>query len=350
MSDKPSLVVVGATGVVGRQVLQTIGTRANTWSRVIPLASERGYLRTVPVLGGEIDVQPLREGVFDGHDVVIFATPDEVSARWAPLALDAGLTVIDNSEAFAADPSVPLVVSLVNGNAVQGGPRIISCPGGVTLTVATTLHSLHQRLGLTEVVMSAYVAASLAGEAGIAELYAEASALAGNAVVGQTPGDVRRFLDDLDRDSPFPAPLAFNLVPWVGDKLHGTDSGSEARAIRELRGLLRMPKLPISLTCVQVPVVRAHAASLHLAFERPTTRADVVQALTEDANAVVVLDDPAHDEWPTPSDVVGTDPVFAGRIRHDPARPNAVDMFLCTDNLRQGSALNLVELAELAVR
>lgn len=351
MHNGPALVVVGATGVVGRQLLRILGTRADLWSRVIPVASDRRFGRTVPVLGTETPVEPLRPEIFDGADVAIFATPEAVSAAWVPVAVNAGLTVIDNSEAFAEDPEVPLVVPEINKLVAAGStPRVLTCPGGVTLTVAGVLSTLHHRWGLDEVVMSAYVAASLAGEAGVAELYAEAAALGGNPSVGQTPGDVRRFLSDLDReDSPFPAPLAFNVIPWVGDLGNGSDSGSELRAKRELRRLLGQPHLPIATTCVQVPVVRAHSASLHVTLEQEVTGADVVQALTEDTNGVVVLDDPMRGDWPTPSDVVGSDPVFVGRIRHERDRPRAVDLFVSADNLRKGSALNLIEVAELAV-
>ena len=350
MEQGPALVVVGATGAVGRQVLSHLGTRADLWSRVVPVASDRGYGRTVRVCGADVPVLPLTPEVFEHCDVAIFATPEDVAAAWVPVAVNAGLIVVDNSEAFGRDHDVPLVVPEINrGRAAGSHPRVVSGPGGVALTVVNVLNTLHRQWGLSEVVMSAYVAASLQGEAGVAELYAEAAALGGNPSVGQTPGDVRRFLGDLDRESPFPAPLAFNLVPWVGDMGDGVDSGTELRTAREIRRILDLPHLPLSLTCVQVPVVRAHSATLHVTLESEVTRAGVVQALTEDNNGVVVLDDPANGEWPTPTDVVGTDPTFVGRIRHDPQRPRVVDLFVCTDNLRRGSALNLLELAEIAV-
>lgn len=350
MSSRPVLAVVGATGVVGQTLLSMLPTRPDTWGEVRLIASAHSSGAVVRVFGQELTVRELDGDAFDGVDVCVLAVPVEVARTWAPIIAAKGAVVIDNSGAHTANPAVPLVVPEINPELVQAeGERIVASPSGTTLLMINTLATLHKGWHLRELVASTYQSVSDAGIRGVHRLYDETAELAGNRAVGQTPGDVRRFLSDLGERSPFPAPVAFNVIPWVGGRGDGRWSSTELRAREEVRGILRNPDLRMATTCVQVPVTTTHSASLHLTFDRRLTRDDAVRALTEGMNSVVVLDDPLRDEWPTPADVVGADPVFVGRVRQPADFPRSLELFVCCDNLRKGSALNMLQIAELAV-
>jgi aspartate-semialdehyde dehydrogenase len=349
---KPTLAVVGATGVVGLSLLSLLPTRDDMWGEIRPIASDRSVGRRVSILGHDAVVRGLKATAFEGADVVVMAVPAEVSAQWTPIAVGAGAIVIDNSGHFVAEPDVPLVVPEINPDSARQPPiGIIASPSAATLMMVGALHSLHSAWQLTSVVATTFQAVTDAGVSGALRLYDETMELAGNQNVGQSPGDVRRLLSDLG-ESPFPAPVAFNVIPWVGGEAADGQTDSEVRVRQELRTLLRVAHLPVAVTCVQVPVVRTHSVSIHATFATDTDRDDAVRVLTESSNSVVVLDDSADsfdDNWPTPVDVVGADPIFAGRVRRTEGFPNAIELFICADNLRKGSALNALQIAELAV-
>lgn len=345
-----TLAVVGATGLVGRALLGVLPTGRDVWGEVRLLASPRSAGRTVDAAGRSMLVHELSDAAFAGVDVAVFAVPSQVAQEWAPRAVAAGAVVVDSSGAFASDPSVPLVVPELNPALAQRrGARILASPTATTLTMVGALASLHHRWRLQELVVSTYQAVSDAGSRGVQRLYDEANELGGDRSVGQHPGDVRRKLSDLRGESPFPAPIAFNVVPWVGGSGDGQNSAHELAVRAELRALLQSPELKVATTCVQVPVTTTHSMTVHATFEQRVHRADVLRALIQDANSVVVLDDVRSEEWPTPVDVVGADPVFVGRVRQLEDFPRSVEFFVCGDNLRKGSALNLLEIAELVV-
>ncbi len=352
MSRRPVLAIVGATGVVGSVLLSLLSTRDDIWDPDVRLvASGHSGGRTLTVLGQERPVHELEADLFDDVDVCILATPVEVARTWGPIIAGRGAVVIDNSGAQTADPRVPLVVPEIATSPIEiPEPRIIASPGGTTLLLSNVLNTLHHHWHLTDVIASTYQAVSDAGIRGVRRLYDETGELAGNAGVGQRPGDVRRFLSDLDSPTPFPAPVAFNVIPWVGGPGDGRWSSTELRTREEIRRLLHAPDLRMATTCVQVPVAISHSASVHLTFDRRLNRDDAVRALTEDRNAVVVLDDPMREEWPTPVDVVGTDPVFVGRVRQPADFPRSIELFVCADNLRRGSVLNMLQIAEEVAR
>ncbi len=349
-AGKPVLAVVGATGVVGQTLVSMLPTRPDVWGEVRLLASGHSHGAVVRALGQDLPVREIDADCFDDVDVAILAVPAPVAHTWAPVIAARGAVVVDNSGAHTANPAVPLVVPEINPQLADGaGGRILASPSGTTLLMVNALATLHEGWHLREVVASTYQAVSDSGVRGVHRLYDEVGELAGNRRIGQTPGDVRRFLSDLESPTPFAAPVAYNLIPWVGGPGDGRWSGTELRAREEVRSILDLPDLRMATTCVQVPVVTTHSASLHLTFERRLTRADAVRALTEASNSVVVLDDPLNQEWPTPVDVVGTDPVFVGRIRQPADFPRSLELFVCADNLRKGSALNMLEIAERAV-
>jgi aspartate-semialdehyde dehydrogenase len=345
---KPTLAVVGATGAVGTVMLSILSQRKDVWGEIRLVASERSAGRILTVRGEEIEVRALAPEVFDGVDVAMFDVPDEISAKWAPIAVSRGVVAVDNSGAFRMDPDVPLVVPEVNPAQVRNRPKgIISNPNCTTLTMMDAIGTLHAGWGLKELVVASYQAASGAGQPGIDRLYDEIAVLAGNREAGQHAGNVRAAVNDkLGEDSPFPAPLALNVVPWAGSLKDDGWSSEELKVRNESRKILGIPDLKVSATCVRVPVITTHSLAVHAVFQRPLT-ADVARQALVQAPSVVVLDDPGAGEWPTPADVVGSDPTFVGRIRQSLDFPNSIDLFVCGDNLRKGAALNTAQIAEL---
>jgi aspartate-semialdehyde dehydrogenase len=209
---------------------------------------------------------------------------------------------------------------------------------------------LHAGWELTELVVASYQAASGAGRVGMARLYDELEVVAGHRELGHQSGDVRRLIEhELGTLSPFPAPLALNVVPWIGTAAEDGWTSEELKIRNETRKVLGLPDLRVSATCVRVPVITTHSVAVHATFARRIDVAEARQALVE-APAVVVLDDPGNLEFPTPSDIVGSDPRFAGRLRQALDFPNTLDFFICGDNLRKGGALNMVQVAELVAK
>jgi aspartate-semialdehyde dehydrogenase len=349
MSRKPTLAVVGATGAVGSVMLKILSTRPDVWGEIRLIASARSAGKLLTVRGEQVAVQALAPEVFDGVDVAMFDVPDEVSAEWAPIAAARGAVAVDNSGAFRMDPDVPLVVPEVNPDAARIRPKgIISNPNCTTLTMMDALGALHHGWGLRELVVSSYQAASGAGQPGIDRLHDELEVVAGDRSLGSTAGDVRRALADKlgDAPSPFPAPLALNVIPWAGSRKDDGWTSEELKVRNESRKILGIPDLKVSATCVRVPVVTTHSLAVHAVFERPITVDDARAALVA-APSVNVVDDPERLEFPTPADVVGGDPTVVGRLRQSLDFPNALDLFVCGDNLRKGAALNTAQIAEL---
>lgn len=343
--SKPTLAVVGATGAVGQVMLDLLSTRTNVWGEIRLIASPRSAGRTLSVRGEELEVIPLSEECFDGVDVAMFDVPDSVSERWAPVAAARGAVAVDNSGAFRMDPEVPLVVPEVNADTSRERPKgIIANPNCTTLSMIVAMGALHETYGLEALTVASYQAASGSGQEGIDTLHDQMEKVAGDRTLGTRAGDVRRVVgDDLGA---FSAPLALNVVPWAGSLKDDGWSSEELKVRRESRKILGLPDLPISATCVRVPVVTTHALAVHATF---ATEVDAGQAqvLLRDAAGVVLCDDPENADFPTPVDVVGTDPTWVGRVRRSLDDPKSLDLFVCGDNLRKGAALNTAEIGEL---
>ena len=347
MTAKPTLAVVGATGAVGTVMLDLLSTREDVWGEIRLIASPRSAGRTLRVRGQEIEVLPLEQDVFDGVDVAMFDVPDEVSGQWAPVAAAHGAVAVDNSGSFRMDPEVPLVVPEVNPAEAANRPRgIIANPNCTTLSLIVAMAALHRAFGLREMSVASYQAASGAGQSGIDTLYGQLGKVGGTRALGQRAGDIRAAVGDL---GPFPAPLAMNVVPWAGSLKDDGWSSEELKVRNESRKILGLPDLRVSATCVRVPVVTTHSVAVHAVFESEVERAGA-QRVLRDAPGVVLTDDPEHGEFPTPADAVGTDPTWVGRVRRSLDDPNALDLFVCGDNLRKGAALNTAQIAELVAR
>ncbi|MDN5858136.1 MAG: aspartate-semialdehyde dehydrogenase [Pseudonocardia sp.] len=346
----PVLAVVGATGAVGTTMIEIIDARESVpWSQIRLVASARSAGKVLRVRGEDVVVAALAPEVFDGVDVALFDVPDEVSAEWAPIAAGRGAVAVDNSGAFRMDPDVPLVVPEVNAEQVTNRPKgIIANPNCTTLSMMAAMGALHREFGLEALVVASYQAASGAGQSGIDRLNAELAVVAGKDL-GSRAGDVTEALAAAGLDaaaSPFPAPLALNVVPWAGSLKDGGWSSEELKVRNESRKILGIPDLKVSATCVRVPVVTTHSLAVHATFSREVT-VEAAHKVLAGQPTIVLRDDPAAGEWPTPEAAVGGDPTWVGRIRQALDFPNTLELFLCGDNLRKGAALNTYEIAEV---
>jgi aspartate-semialdehyde dehydrogenase len=341
--SKPSLAVVGATGAVGTVMLGILSERPDVWGEIRLIASARSAGKKLMCRGEELTVVALTPESFDGIDVAMFDVPDEISKEWAPIAASRGAVVVDNSGAFRMDADVPLVVPEVNPQEIKNRPRgIISNPNCTTLSMIVTLGALHRDYELKELVVSSYQAASGAGQAGLDVLREQIELVAGT-TVGDIAGDIHAIITD---NGPFPAPLALNVIPWAGSLKADGYSSEELKVRNESRKILGLPNLKVSATCVRVPVLTTHSLTVHAVFAKEPSRKGA-QDILRNAAGVKLVDDPENYKFPTPADVVGTDPTWVGRVRKSLDDPMALEMFVCGDNLRKGAALNTAQIAEL---
>jgi aspartate-semialdehyde dehydrogenase len=343
MSKKPSLAVVGATGAVGTVMLDILSKRKDVYGEIRLIASARSAGKKLICRGQELTVVALSPEAFEGIDIAMFDVPDEVSLQWAPVAASKGCIVVDNSGAFRMDKDVPLVVPEVNPDQVKNRPKgIISNPNCTTLSMIVAMGALHREYVLKELVVASYQAASGAGQSGLDILRKQISEVA-NTSVGDNAGDIRSVIKD---NGPFPAPLALNVVPWAGSLKEEGYSSEELKVRNESRKILGLPNLKVSATCVRVPVLTTHSLAVHAIFEKAVSR-KAAQDVLKNAAGVELVDDPENYKFPTPADVVGTDPTWVGRVRKSLDDPKALDLFVCGDNLRKGAALNTAQIAEL---
>jgi aspartate-semialdehyde dehydrogenase len=241
------------------------------------------------------------------------------------------------------DSDIPLIVPEVNPQETKNRPRgIISNPNCTTLSMIVALGALHKEYELKELVVSSYQAASGAGQAGLDILREQISAIAGTSA-GDVAGDLHNHIKDF---GPFPAPLALNVIPWAGSIKADGYSSEELKVRNESRKILGLPNLKVSATCVRVPVLTTHSLTVHAVFAKEPSR-KAAQDILQNAAGVKLVDDPENYKFPTPADVVGTDPTWVGRVRKSIDDPMALDLFVCGDNLRKGAALNTAQIAEL---
>jgi aspartate-semialdehyde dehydrogenase len=343
VSKKPSLAVVGATGAVGTVMLNILSTRKDVYGEIRLIASARSAGKKLNCRGEELTVVALTPEAFEGIDIAMFDVPDEISREWAPIAANKGAVVVDNSGAFRMDDQVPLVVPEVNPDEIKNRPKgIISNPNCTTLTMIVAMGALHKQYGLKELVVASYQAASGAGQSGL-DILRQQISLVANTNLGDVAGDLRKVIKDF---GPFTAPLALNVIPWAGSLKEDGYSSEELKVRNESRKILGLKDLKVSATCVRVPVLTTHSLSVHAIFEKEVLRC-VAQDVLKGAAGVELVDDPENHKFPTPADVVGTDPTWVGRVRKSLDDPNAIELFVCGDNLRKGAALNTAQIAEL---
>ncbi|HEX5613683.1 MAG TPA: aspartate-semialdehyde dehydrogenase [Acidimicrobiia bacterium] len=334
--------VIGATGLVGEEMLRILDERAFPISELRAYASPRSEGRKLPFGTGTVECEILRPGCFDGLDLVIVDVDDPLALEWAPVAAAAGARVVDNSAAFRMDPDVPLVVAEINPDDLRALPKgIASCPNCTTMVLVTALAPLHRAATIERMVVSTYQSVSGAGQVGMHELDAQWTKLDGHVEELRRAGTLA---SPVAESEVWSKPIAGNVIPLAGSVKDAGYTSEEWKLVHESRKILHAPDLRVSATCVRVPVYVGHAMTANLEFGRPVSKAEAVDLLAA-APGVVLVDD--GDGFPTPLEAAGIDPVLVGRVREDPSNPGAIDLWVTGDNLRKGAALNAVQMAEI---
>jgi aspartate-semialdehyde dehydrogenase len=329
-----SIAVVGATGAVGGIILRLLEERDFPFARIKFLASKRSAGRTVTFKGEAFPVEELMPDAFDGVDLAIGSTPDEVARDFAPWAVDRGCVVVDESGYWRMDPKVPLVIPEVNPHAAFAHQGIIASPNCSTTQMVVALKPLHDAAHVKRVVVSTYQATSGAGVAGQRDLERGTRAhLAGESHAYET----------------FVHPIAFNLVPHIGSPKYEGYTSEEMKMVRETQKIMGDESIQICPTCVRVPVSNCHSESILVETERKVTVGEARELFARFPGIVVVDDLPAK-QYPMPLTCDDRDEVFIGRIREDLSSPNGLTFWCVSDNLRKGAATNAVQIAELLVR
>jgi len=327
--QKYCVAVVGATGLVGRKMLQLLEERNFPTGELIPLASAASAGSTLSFAGKEVVVRELNENSFEGVDLALFSAGGNVSKTYAPIAAAAGAVVVDNSSAWRMDSTVPLVVPEVNPHALSGHSGIIANPNCSTIQMVVALQPL-KRFGIKRLVVSTYQGVTGSGKKAVLQLEQE---LAGKPV-----------------DNPaYPHPIANNCLPHIDRFFEDGYTREEHKMVHETRKIMETANLPVSATCVRIPVIGGHSESINIEFDKPFEMQEILNALN-DAPGIVVTDTPSEDRYPMPLTAHEDDAVFVGRIRRDPSVTHGINMWVVSDNLRKGAATNTIQIAELLVK
>jgi len=329
-----TVAITGATGVVGGTVRRILEERSFPVGELRLLASSRSAGRRLPFKGAELEVKELGLGSFAGVDLVFFAAGGAVSKEYVPQAVAAGATAIDKSSVFRMDPGVPLVVPEVNAEHLAAHTGIIATPNCSTIQMVVALKPIYDAVGIKRVVVSTYQSVSGSGQGGIAALNAQARQWAAGERVR------RQF---------YPHQIAFNVLPHIDSFLPSGATKEEQKMVDETVKIFADPDLKVTATCVRVPVFGAHSEALNVQTWKKLTAGEARELLAG-SPGIVVVDDPAGLQYPLPLDAEGKDPVFVGRIREDVTVENGLDLWVVSDNLRKGAALNAVQIAEELVR
>jgi aspartate-semialdehyde dehydrogenase len=320
--------VVGATGLVGRKMMQVLEERKFPVGRFVPLASARSAGKEVQFNGRTFKVQQLGPQSFEGVQVALFSAGASVSKEFAPHAVKAGAVVIDNSSAFRMDEDTPLVVPEVNRHAIFQHKGIIANPNCSTIQMVVVLKPLHDRFRIKRVVVSTYQSVTGAGHRAVTQLEDE---IAGRPL----------------RDKKFPHPIAYNCLPHIDVFFDDGYTKEEIKMKLETKKIMEA-NLEVTATTVRVPVMGGHSESVNIEFEKPCTVSEV-RSLLERAPGVIVQDDPSKNLYPMPLNSYDRDEVFVGRIRNDETIPSGINLWIVSDNIRKGAATNAVQIAEALI-
>ena len=323
--------IVGATGAVGEELLRVLERRAFPVGNLLPLCSERSAGTAVSFRGEKITAQRLSPDSFAGIDVAFFSAGGNISREYAPIAQRAGAIVIDNSSVFRMEPEVPLVIPEINGADVQQHRGLIANPNCTTAVALMAIYPLHRAFGVRRVIAASYQAVSGSGARAIKELESQVKAAAQN-----QPGVAEIY----------PHPIAFNLLPHVDSFLPNGYTKEEMKMQNEGRRIMHLPDFRASVTCVRVPVYRAHSVAVSAEFERPVSVEEAHEVLAK-APGLELVDEPHNNRYPMPLFTAGKDNCEVGRVRRDCAFENGLSFWVSGDQLLKGAALNAVQIAEL---
>jgi aspartate-semialdehyde dehydrogenase len=334
MNAKPHVAVVGATGAVGLEMIKTLEQRNFPVGKLTLLASARSTGKKLKFRGGDIAVKELTQDAFTGLDLALFSAGGSISREFAPLAARAGCVVVDNSSAFRMDTAVPLVVPEINAADVKWHKGIIANPNCTTAITLMALYPLHAAFHCQRIFASSYQAVSGTGAKAIAEL--------------------ERQVDQIVKGRPvtrevYPHQIAFNVLPHVDSFLPNGYTKEEMKMENEGRKIMHHPTFRASVTCVRVPVYRAHSVAVSAEFEKPVT-VEAARAVLKTAPGLDVVDEPATCAYPLPLYVTGQDNCAVGRLRKDCALDNGLCFWVSGDQLLKGAALNAVQIAEELLR
>jgi len=334
--------VVGATGAVGQQMIQTLINRNFPIRKLTLLSSARSAGKKVEVNGQEIIVEEAKPESFEGVDIALFSAGGSVSKELAPEAVKRGAIVVDNTSAFRMVPDIPLVVPEVNEADLHQHNGIIANPNCSTIQMVVALEPIREKFGLKKVIVSTYQAVSGAGAAAVQELMDEAKAILNEEPIEPTilpvKSDAKHFQ------------IAFNAIPQI-DKFQ--DNGytfEEMKMINETKKIMHLPELPVAATCVRLPVAVGHSESVYFEIEQDGVSANEIKELLKDAPGVELQDDPDNQIYPMPANCVGKNEVFVGRIRNDLNESRGFHMWVVSDNLLKGAAWNSVQIGESLIK
>ncbi|MFN3429103.1 MAG: aspartate-semialdehyde dehydrogenase [Candidatus Sericytochromatia bacterium] len=330
MSASYNVAILGATGVVGQEMLKTLMTRNFPVKSLKLLASKRSAGTTVEYAGQTYTIEEATPQSFEGIDLVLASAGASISADLAPHAVKAGAVVVDNTSHFRMHDGVPLVVPEVNAHALKDHQGIIANPNCSTAQLVVVLDVLRKLAPIKRVVVSTYQSVSGAGKEAMEELRT------------QTEGTLK---GEAPKPEHIKHPIAFNLVPAIDAFTDNGYTKEEMKMTNETRKILGEPDFALSATAVRVPVMVGHSEAVNIEFDRPVSP-EAAKAALEQAQGVVVMDDPANHVYPRPMETAGTDPVYVGRIRGDVSHANGLNLWVVADNLRKGAALNAVQIAE----
>jgi aspartate-semialdehyde dehydrogenase len=334
VKNDPVVAIAGATGAVGAEFIATMDKRGFRVGQLKALASVRSAGKIIDFRGQKVVIEELNERSFEGVDIALFSAGASISRKFTPIAVKAGAVVIDNSSAFRMDPNVPLVIPEINADRIREHKGIIAVPNCSAITALVPLWPIHRNNRIKRLILSTYQAASGAGAAAMEELVESTRA----SLNGKT-----------FQPKVMPHPYAFNVFnhntaidPETGY------NGEETKVIKETRKIFEDDRIAIGVTCVRVPVLRAHSQAITFECEKPISE-DEVRAILSDAPGVKIVDDRVKNYFPMPVDASGQDDVLVGRIRKDlsDASGHSIAMFVAADQLLKGAALNAIQIAEL---
>lgn len=338
--EKYNVAVVGATGVVGIEMVKVLEERNFPVEKLLPLASERSVGKTISFRGKDIPVEVLDENFFSSIDIALFSAGGSTSKKFAPIAAKAGAVVIDNSSAWRMDPEVPLVVPEVNPEDAANHKGIIANPNCSTIQMVVALKPLHNVAKIKRIVVSTYQSVSGWGKEAAQQLMEETKSIASGDFNYKNTSDIKKVL---------PAQIAFNVIPHIDMFQNNDYTKEEMKCVNETRKIMKEPNIKVTATCARVPVFRGHSEAVNIQTENKLSAQEAKDILSN-AAGVKVIDNPVSSEYPLAIDCDGKDEVFVGRIREDESIENGLNLWIVSDNLRKGAALNAVQIAELLTK